>query len=174
MKKIVYILIGILVLSSMEACKIKPNKNYVRVSPAKTTHGDIGNCSIQIDYSSPFVKEREIFGALVPYEQIWRAGANEATIISFSKAVTIGGKPLGAGRYTFFVIPKKEGDWTIIFNNKLEQWGAFQYKEKHDALRSTAQTENIDKLESLRYKIENNFIYLDWANTRVKFEVVTQ
>ena len=171
MKNFTWVLIVVLLSTTIQSCRVKPNKNYVRVSPAKTESGKMEACDVTIQYSSPFVKGRTVYGELVPYDGVWRAGANEATTIEFSKAVKIDGKVLAAGKYTFFVIPKKEGNWSIIFNKKLNQWGAFAYNEKHNVLVGSAKTATIDHVESLKYWMNANSIFLDWASTRMSFEV---
>jgi hypothetical protein len=141
-------------------------------SPPKTAEKTIGDLEISIAYSSPFVKDRDIYGGLVPWGEIWRAGANEATTIEFSRDIKIDGKLLKAGKYAFFVIPKEEGDWTLIFNSEAQQWGAYKYDESKDALRIQAETEGIEHTESLTYSInEEGIISLDWAKTRVFFMV---
>ncbi len=92
---------------------------------------------IEISYSRPGVKGREIWGGLVPYGKVWRTGADEATTFSVNGDVLINGTQLPAGTYALFTIPG-EDEWTLIFNKTAEQWGAFNYDEKMDALRVTA------------------------------------
>jgi len=142
-----------------------------RKSPPMTTTGSIGDANITIDYSSPSVKGRKVYGELEKFGKIWRAGANEATTIEFSSAVKINGKELPAGIYAFFVIPKESGDWTIIFNKEAKQWGAYKYDESKDALRTEAKTSTIDNMEKLTYSIERNMVNLDWATTRLSFTI---
>jgi len=143
-----------------------------RESPAKTTEQSVGEVDVKIEYSSPFVKERDIYGGLVPWNKIWRAGANEATTIDFSKDVMIDGQELAAGKYAFFVIPKEDGEWTLIFNSEAKQWGAYKYDESKDALRIEAEAEEIENTESLTYSIdEDGTVALDWASSRVTFVV---
>ncbi|MFZ1825314.1 MAG: DUF2911 domain-containing protein, partial [Chitinophagales bacterium] len=86
-----------------------------RVSPAETATATIGNNVVTINYGSPRVKDRTIWGELVPYNEVWRAGANEATTISFTQDVMINGQLLKKDTYAFFAIPTAT-DWTIIFN----------------------------------------------------------
>lgn len=92
---------------------------------------------VRVFYSRPAKKEREIFGKLVPFDKVWRAGANESTEIKFYQDVTIQGKKVSAGTYSLFAIPT-EKEWTIILNTDLDYWGAFSYNEKNDVLRVTA------------------------------------
>ena len=110
------------------------NDKKVRVSPKAAVIQAVGFTEVRIDYNRPGVKERIIWGGLVPYNKVWRAGANEATKFTFSTDVKINGKTLKAGSYSFFIIPSTE-QWTLIFNKVADQWGAFEYNEAEDALR---------------------------------------
>ena len=121
-------------------------------SPAATATGKIGATNVTVNYSSPGVKGRKIFGGLEPYGKVWRAGANEATTVEFSKAVMVEGKALPAGKYGFFVIPA-EGPWTVIFNKVANQWGAYDYAEKQDALRVTVTPRKTALTERLAYEV---------------------
>src|SRR5690554_671319 len=168
MKKIlillsVFFFIGFQLSAQSDAAK--------RKSPLKVTEEKIGDVKLKIIYSSPAVNDREIYGHLVLYSKVWRAGANEATTIEFSRPVRINGKKLDAGKYSFFVIPNRTEKWTIIFNTKSNQWGAFSYDKSQDALRTETDVKRIDKVENLTYGIENNYVFLDWENKRILFKV---
>jgi hypothetical protein len=89
---------------------------------------------IKITYCQPRTRGREIFGALVPYGQVWRTGANEATEITLTKDVFINGMMITAGTYSVFTIPDKE-KWVIIFNKELGLWGSYNYNYKNDLIR---------------------------------------
>lgn len=91
-------------------------------SPAASASGTVGGATIKVDYHSPAVKGRKIWGGLVPYDKVWRTGANEATIFTTSKDITIGGKTLKAGKYSLYTVPG-EKEWKIIFNSQTGQWG---------------------------------------------------
>jgi hypothetical protein len=104
-----------------------------RPSPKAAVSQVAGLTEIALAYSRPGVKGRQIWGGLVPYDQVWRTGANEATSFTVSTDVQVEGKPLAAGKYALFTIPRKDR-WTVIFN-KTQQWGAFEYKEADDVLR---------------------------------------
>lgn len=93
-----------------------------RPSPAATASYDKDGLKIEVNYSRPFKKGREIFGGLVPFDQVWRTGANEAATFETNKDLTIGGKMLPAGKYTLWTIPHKE-TWEVIFNKKMYPWG---------------------------------------------------
>ncbi|WP_094550591.1 DUF2911 domain-containing protein [Rubricoccus marinus] len=112
-----------------------------RPSPNAGVMQTIGTTTVMVHYSRPSAKGRTIFAssddALVPLGKVWRTGANEATAVSFSGDVMIGGETLPAGTYGLFTIPG-ESEWTIIFNNVAEQWGSMGYDEAEDALRVMA------------------------------------
>ncbi|MBL7932422.1 MAG: DUF2911 domain-containing protein [Bacteroidia bacterium] len=136
-------------------------------SPRDSVKGKIGNATVNINYGSPSVKGRTIWGDLVPYGKVWRAGANEATVFSTDKDLTVEGKTLKAGTYGFFVIPEKD-KWTIIFNKTAKQWGAYEYKEKDDALRVTVSPVTGNEMsERLVYKITPSGISLVWEKLSV-------
>lgn len=140
-------------------------------SPAETVSGKINGATITIKYGSPSVKGRAIWGALVPYDKVWRAGANDATTFETDKTITIEGKQLPAGKYSFFVIPN-ENESIIIFNKEAKQWGSYDYKASSDQLRVTVKNENGDALvEKLEYKIMETRIELLWEKLIIGFEV---
>lgn len=131
-------------------------------SPRDSVTGHIGNITVSINYGSPAVKDRVIWGRLVPYGQVWRAGANEATRIKFDKTVSVSGKSIPPGEYSFFVIPDQK-QWILIFNSVAYQWGAFEYSAKEDIVRVTVIPETVNqKTEHLRYQFKNNKLYLEW------------
>ena len=143
-----------------------------RKSPPATAEATIGKTKLTIDYSRPSVKGRTIFGDLVPYGKVWRTGANEATTFEVSTDVMVNGKKLAAGKYSLFTIPG-EKEWTIIINSVSDQWGAYRYKEDKDALRVTAKTSSHDATEMMTISIDDKtgMVHIDWAETRVSFEV---
>ena len=96
----------------------------------------VGITDITVNYHRPLVKGRKVWGSIVPYGQVWRAGANENTTIEFTDPVTIEGKPLAKGVYGLHMIPN-ENEWTIIFSKTSTAWGSFTYKQDEDALRVT-------------------------------------
>lgn len=105
-----------------------------RPSPSMSSEFKAGTANIKISYGAPSVKGREIWGKLVPYGQVWRTGANEATTFETDADIKIEGQPLPKGKYGLFTIPGKD-EWIIIFNKKPDQWGAYSYKDSEDALR---------------------------------------
>jgi len=141
-----------------------------RPSPPATAEGVINGKKIKIDYSSPSVKGRKIFGGLVPYGEVWRTGANETTTIEFDKAVKVEGKDLAAGKYALFTIPG-ENEWTIIFN-KTAKWGAYSYKKEDDVLRVTVKpTKTAGPVEAFTISVGKNDVVIKWENTSVAFKV---
>ncbi len=105
-----------------------------RVSPNASVSQTIGITDLAVTYCRPGVKDRPIWGALVPYGQVWRAGANEATTFTTTHPVTFGGKPLAAGRYELFVLPGTD-EWQVILSDTSGQWGAFSYDSTKDVMR---------------------------------------
>lgn len=141
-------------------------------SPAATATGKIKDANITISYNSPSVKGRTIWGDLVGYDKVWRAGANEATTFETSKDITVQGKKLPAGKYSFFLIPKESGTWTAIFNKESKQWGAYKYEESKDALRVDVKTKTLPSTqETLVYKVNNNGFTMDWDKISVPVEI---
>lgn len=141
-------------------------------SPRKQTEGKVNGVTISIDYGSPYVKDRVIWGKLEKYNKVWRAGANENTTISFDKNVKIQGKNLAAGKYGFFITPKENSTWTIIFNKENSNWGSSKYKEKEDALRVELQPIFVNEnQEQLLYTVDDNSINFAWAKARIEIPI---
>ena len=145
------------------------NKNPV--SPRDSVSGTVAGAHIKIWYGAPSVKGRTIFGSLEPWDKVYRAGANEATQFTTDKDIKVEGKMLPAGTYAFFVIPKKDGQWTVIFNKTAKQWGAFNYDEKQDQLRVMVTPKTIANQERLVYKLGNHGFSMDWATTSVPVSI---
>lgn len=152
---------------------IAQDNNKVRISPKAAVIQTVGFTDVKIDYSRPGVKGRVIWGGLVPYNKVWRAGADEATKITFANDVKINGKTLKAGSYSFFAIPTIN-KWTLIFNYVAEQWGAFEYNESEDALRIEVTPEAGKMQEWLAYTITKTsgnsaVVKLEWEKLNVSF-----
>lgn len=140
-------------------------------SPAAVATGKINGVTIQINYSSPSVKGRVIWGELVPFNKIWRAGANDATTIEIDKELSIEGQKLPAGKYSFFVIPN-EKECVLIFNKEAKQWGAYKYKETEDQLRVVVKQKIVEtSSENLVYTIEKKSIVLSWEKWNIPLSV---
>jgi len=146
-----------------------------RPSPPATASGKVGDATITINYSSPSVKGRKIWGELTPYDKAWRAGANEATIFETDKAVKVEGKELAAGKYSVFMIPG-EKEWTIIFNKQVGQWGIKRtgeanYDPANNALTVTVKPKAVDMTESLLYEVNNKGFALKWEKLEVPVKI---
>ncbi len=144
------------------------------LSPHTSAMAMIGDAHIHIDYSSPGVRERIVFGGLLPYDKVWQAGAHNATWIETNKDLLINGKVLPAGKYGFFTIPSKD-EWTIIFNSNWNQHGKDDYNEKEDVLRFKVKPViSEDITEHLEYKVsklsENEgTIAMAWEKVSISF-----
>jgi hypothetical protein len=139
-------------------------------SPAATVTQQVASTEITVTYSRPAVRGREIFGALVPYGEVWRTGANAATTVSFSTPVTVGGKKLAAGDYEMFTIPGT-GEWTFIFQEAGKQWGAYRYDVANDAARFAVKPVKLTApVESFTISIDD--VKSAAATTNVAWELV--
>lgn len=144
-----------------------------RPSPKATFTQSVGLTDVTITYSRPGVKGRAIWGSLVPYNQVWRAGANEATIFTVGDDVLVEGKKLAKGSYSLHAIPTPD-TWTVIFNKVAEQWGSYSYKEEEDALRVTVKARKGAFVERMRITVEDitdstAAVVLAWENLEVPF-----
>ena len=136
---------------------------FAQKSPRKQSSGEVAGAQIEVDYGAPSVRERVIFGDLVKYGEVWRAGANENTTISFSKDVTVEGNIIPAGKYGFFMIPNESGDWVLIFSKKNDAWGANGYTEDNDQLRINITPESSDYVEEMmRFTVVESGIMFAW------------
>ena len=147
-----------------------------RPSPPATATGKVKDANITINYSSPSVKGRHIFGGIVPYGQVWRAGANEATIFETDKDIKVEGKTLPAGKYSLYAIPG-EKEWTIIFNKQTGQWGvkrggATSRDEAQDALTVKVKPKKSSSMtERLAYDVNDKGFVLRWENAEVPVSI---
>ncbi|MCU0446557.1 MAG: DUF2911 domain-containing protein [Microscillaceae bacterium] len=136
------------------------------------------NISAEVKYCRPSMRNREIFGKIVPYDKVWRTGANEATEIEFKSDVTFAGKAVKAGKYALFSIPKKDY-WVVILNSALGQWGAFTYSEARDVLRVEVpvfQLENPEETFSIEFKPSKTGAEMElrWERTKVMVPIEAQ
>lgn len=140
-------------------------------SPAKVAEGTVAGAKITINYSSPAVKGRTIWGELVPLGQVWRAGANEATTFTTSKDIMVQGKKLPAGTYSFFIIPG-ETESTFIFNKVAKQWGAFNYDSKEDVLRVSVPSIQTSSMEErLVYEVKPDSFEIRWEYAKAAAKI---
>ena len=167
---------GALLATDVPAQPAAPKVEFPAPSPACTLKQRVGLTDIEVTYSRPGIKGREIFGSLVPYGKVWRTGANAATKISFSTPVKLNGTDVPAGTYALFTIPG-ESEWTIILNKGADQWGAYQYDEKADVARFKATPiELSEQIET--FMIDFNLIHdesavlnLIWDHTVVPINI---
>jgi hypothetical protein len=137
-----------------------------QASPAATATGKAGGADITINYSSPSVKGRTIWGELVPYGKVWRAGANAATTFETTKDITVEGKKLPAGKYSLFAVPG-QNEWQIVFNSQTGQWGT-QHDAAKDVLTVNVKPRASSSMnERMAYDVNNNGIVLKWENLEV-------
>jgi hypothetical protein len=149
--------------------------NQPRQSQRAQVMQRVGITDITVNYSRPLVKGRRIFGKLIPWGQVWRAGADENSTITFSKPVTVEGKPLAEGTYGLHMIPGDK-EWTVIFSKASDAWGSFTYKEEEDALRVVVAPKAAEMHEALTYSLDNLrpdevTVDLFWEKTVVPFKV---
>jgi hypothetical protein len=146
-----------------------------RDSQHATVLQKVGITDIKVNYHRPLVKGRQIWGKVVPYDAVWRAGANENTTISFSDPVNVEGKPLEAGTYGLHMIPG-QSDWIVIFSKNSTSWGAFTYKQDEDALRVTVKPQPAEFHEALAYdfddvKDDSAVLTLRWEKLAVPVKI---
>jgi hypothetical protein len=163
MKKLAFLLLGAMGISALSCAQNAP------ASPPATAEGK----NVKVAYGQPSKKGREIFGKLVPYGEVWRAGANNATEITFATDGMFGGQAIKAGTYSLFALPT-ETEWTIILNSTLKQWGAYGYgkiKDKDVAKVKVPVAKLSGVVEKLTYRfIEGNMI-IEWDQTQVSVPV---
>lgn len=147
-----YVIMFILMLAAVVSAQTQ--LTAPQVSQKAGVSQTIGLTDITIDYHGPKVNGREVWGKLVPYNEVWRGGANENTTISFSDPVKIEGKDIPAGKYGLHFIPT-EDTWTVIFNRNYWSWGSFHYEETDDQLRVSVKPEKADFQEWLGYSFDN-------------------
>jgi DUF2911 family protein len=142
---------GLLLLASQ--FDMSAQKNEAPKSPKATAEGK----DVSVKYGQPSKRGRVIFGELVPYGEVWRTGANEATEITFKKDVMIDNKEVKAGTYTLFSIPQKD-KWTIILNSELKQWGAYEYDKikGKDVLKTDLPIRKVPVQEKLTYNVKDS------------------
>lgn len=156
MKKLlsISILTGIMlaVCSLQSVAQQIPNP---RPSPTLISTLKVDDTYFRVVYAMPMKNDRKVFGGLVPFDQVWRTGANEATEVTITNDIKFGGKDVDAGNYTLFSIPS-ETEWTVILNRELGQWGVFRYNAEYDVVRITVPVEELDEVwEGFRILVTN-------------------
>ncbi|WP_254560658.1 DUF2911 domain-containing protein [Dyadobacter diqingensis] len=171
----------ILAMMLMASATFKSNaQDLVLPNPSttQTVIQDLGLGKVSVTYSRPPVKNRKIFGGLVPYGQVWRAGANNATVIKFSEDAIVEGHNIPAGAYALFCIPEKD-EWTIILNKSADQWGAYAYNQASDLIRFKVKTiKTAEKQEAFTMLFNNpttitSYLNISWDQTAVNIHLTT-
>lgn len=147
--------------------------SWAQESPPSSAENTVDGVTIKINYHSPKVKERTIWGELEPYDKVWRTGANNATTIEVSSDVKIGKNKMPKGKYALFTIPKKGDTWTVIINKEAEQWGAYNYKESEDLFRFDVKVDRtIDINESLKFDVKDDgTVVFAWEYKSFNFKI---
>ena len=164
------------ILTNLAYAQLPVSLELPQVSPLENRSITIGLTNISLEYSSVGIKERQIWGNLIPYGKVWRTGANKNTVFSVSDDVLINGKPLAAGSYGFHTIPG-EKEWVIIFSKNNGAWGSYFYDEAEDALRITTPVSEMDsryewmKFSFSKYTSTSVNVSLKWAYRSVPFTV---
>lgn len=187
MKNIIRTIFGIMLLCSCNHTGTKEHdheqhstensasKEKSSKSPHKSAMANIGNVHVHLEYNSPSVRNRIIWGGLVPYNQVWVTGAHMATSIHFFGDVKIAGQKIPEGKYGFFTVPGKE-EWTLVLNKKWDQHLTDEYDPKEDVIRWTVKPEAAEHQEVLSYHViggkEGGFITFRWEKIKLKFEVL--
>ncbi|MCH9651158.1 MAG: DUF2911 domain-containing protein [Deltaproteobacteria bacterium] len=151
------------------------NLTVPQASPHAVAEQEIGISKVTVDYHRPQVRDREIWGALVPYDNAWRAGANENTVVTFSHDVKVEGQDLAAGSYGLHMFPTA-GEWEIAFSTNSTSWGSFSYNQEEDALRVKVKPVAAPFEEWLRFGFEDlsgngATTYLHWEKLKIPFRV---
>ena len=171
--------LGVLLVASFSHAQTATGETLMLDLPRQSQHARvmqrIGITDITVNYHRPLANGRQIWGKLAPYGQVWRAGANENTTITFSDPVTIEGQALDKGTYGLHMIPG-ENQWTVIFSKNATSWGAFTYKQEEDALRVNVKPQTAEVHDALAYdfddvKPDSTVVTMRWDKVAVPFKV---
>lgn len=169
------VLLAISLCASAQQMSMSQDKSKRPSPPASAECKLAGGKTVKIDYSSPRAKGRKIFGGLVPYGEVWRTGANEATTFVASANVNVGGKEVPAGSYTIFTVPKEDA-WTLVISKKTGEWGTDYPGEKEDLARVPMKVSKTSgPVENFTIGFEQGgkkcSLHMEWENTRASVEV---
>lgn len=148
-------------------------------SPTEFIKQDFGLGSIELTYSRPSLRGRQMIGVVEPWGNVWRTGANAATKIRFTDAVEIGGNKIDSGSYSLYTIPRQNGEWSFILNKNVGNWGAFDYSESAEALRMTVKAgKNAQKVETLTMQFsdvtaESTVLNIKWEDFSLRIPITT-
>lgn len=177
MKQKITLTLAIIILAGMSS--FAQQIQMPQASPSAKIAQKVGLTDVTVDYSRPSTKGRKIFGELVPFGEVWRTGANGATILSFSTDVEIDGKKVPQGQYALYSIPGKS-EWTIILSKDTKLWGAIGYDPKNDLMRFQVEPNKLSRVyETFEISFNNMTdngadLSIKWDQTRVDFRIVTQ
>lgn len=169
--KTLFVLVLLAVVATLFSTATPACAQKAQSSPADSASISSAGADVKVYYCRPSKRGREVFGKLVPYGEVWRTGANQATELVVNKDVAIAGKPLKAGRYALFTIPQKD-KWTIILNSKLGQWGSYSYNAKDDVLRAevlAAAVEDVVEMFTIKFEKADKgaVLVMMWEQTSV-------
>jgi len=161
------------IISGLITCMLLVSLSWAQESPPATAENTVDGVTITINYHSPKVKERTMWGELVPYDKVWRTGANNATTIEVSENVKIGKNKMPKGKYALFTIPKIGDTWTVIINKVADQWGAYNYKETEDLFRFDVSVERtLENNESLKFDVKGDgTVVFSWEYKSFSFKI---
>ena len=160
------------VLALVLVTSAAPSSAQQRKSPHAQTSVTIDGKTISVEYGRPSVKGRAIFGALVPYGDVWRTGADEATTLTTTADLMLGSLHVPAGTYSLFTIPG-ERQWTLVLNKNAKQWGAFDYDAGQDLGRAPMTVESLSSpVEQLTIDLTNGKLSISWAKTKASVEML--
>ncbi len=177
--RLLALLASVLLIASFSQAQTATGETLMLNLPRASQHAlvtqRIGITDITVNYHRPLANGRQIWGKVVPYGQVWRAGANENTTITFSDPVTVEGQALDKGTYGLHMIPG-ENQWTVIFSKNSTSWGAFTYKQDEDALRVTVKPQAAEVHDALTYdfddvKADSTVVTMRWEKVAVPFKV---
>lgn len=175
MKKLVLIPAVLLAVTTIVSAQTGQDKSKRPSPPANAECKFSDGKTVKIDYSSPRAKGRTVFGGLVPYGEVWRTGANEATTFVAGTNVNVGGKDVPAGSYTIFTVPKADG-WTLVISKKTGEWGTDYPGEKEDLARvPMSVSKTSGPVENFAIHFEQGSkkcsLHMEWENTRATVDV---
>lgn len=171
-----FVIAALLGLTALPVTAQDRDNSESRASPNARVAQTIGTTQVSMHYSRPGVKGREIFGGLVPWGEVWRAGANEPTTITFSDDVQVEGQSLEAGTYNIFIRPSESGPWDVIFTTTVG-WGTM-YDQAEPVLEVSVPAEDAPMQERVAYRFENlgdasAELVMHWAETRLPVTIAT-
>ncbi len=162
----IFSLVALIVLTNCQSQKEKE-----RPSPLKSDSTTINSSFLKIEFGSPAVRKRVIWGDLEPYNEIWRTGANEATRLTTRKNIKLNGMSLDSGKYAIFTIPRKD-EWEFIVNENYEQWGTFDYDSTLDVLRMKIIPDtDAEFSERLKFYFEDDSLKFQWENIKFSLSI---